>query len=67
MSEKRKFPEIKELWMLWVPSTNDWAIAIDDPVTHDAYLCAKSKAAAKALQEHQREIYDVESIIVKIF
>lgn len=64
MSEK--FPKIKKLWMLWVPANNDFAIALDDPVSHDAYLCAKSKAAAIALQEHQSEGYDIESIPVRV-
>ena len=39
-------------WMLWVPKNNDFAVAIDDPVTHNAYLCTKSKAGAIALGEH---------------
>ncbi len=62
----KKMPKIKRLWMLWVPENNDFAIAIDDPVTHDAYLCAKSKAAAIALQKHQLEGYDIESIPVRV-
>lgn len=62
----KKMPKIKQLWLLWVPENNDWAIAVDDPRKYDAYLCAKSKMAAKALQEHQLDNYDIEGIPVRV-
>ena len=56
----------KGLWMLWNINTNDWVLSIDDPVTHLAYLCADSKEAALALQEHQEDNYVVKSVIVRV-
>lgn len=61
-----KIPKPRELWMLWVPDINDFAIAVDDPRGHDAYLCAKNKAAALALAEHQQEGYDIEGIPIRV-
>lgn len=59
-------PRVKELWMLWNVKTNDWAIACDDPTPHVAYLCAKDFKAAEALQKHQREVYQVKSVPIRI-
>jgi len=56
----------KELWMLWNPEINDWAIAVDDPREHNAYLCAKSRKAADALGNHQREVYEIETYPVRV-
>ena len=59
-------PVIKELWMLWNVENNDWVIAFDDPDPYIAYLCATSKKAIIALQKHQREMYQVMSVPVRI-
>jgi len=59
-------PIVKELWMLWNTESNDWAIAVDDPDPYNAYLCAKSKDAIIALQKHQRKLYEVKFVPIRI-
>ena len=63
---KCKPPKVTELWLLWNVDTSDWAIAYDDPTPEVAYLWAKDKKAITALQKHQREIYDVKSVPIRI-
>jgi len=59
-------PVIKELWMLWNVEVEDWVIAFDDPDPHDAYLCAISKEAITTLQKHQKKLYKVKSVPIRI-
>ncbi len=63
---KTKPPQIRELWLLWNVEPKDWAIAFDDPMPEVAYLWAKDKKAITALQKHQREIYEVKSVPIRI-
>lgn len=60
------FPKVEELWMFWSTERNDWMVAVDDPRRYNAYLCATSEAAAKAVQQHQLEAYGLETIPVRI-
>lgn len=55
-----------ELWMLWNPTMKDWGIAFDDPDPETAYLCAKTKKAAKVLQKHQKRLYEINLIPVRV-
>ena len=59
-------PIIKELWMLWNPTLEDFAIAADDPDPYTAYLCAKTFDAAVAIQKHQRELYEITIVPIRI-
>lgn len=59
-------PKVKELWLLWNVDSKDWAVAFDDPTPEVAYLWAKNKQAAIALQEHQKELYDVKSVPIRV-
>jgi len=61
-----KKPIVKELWMLWNPKTGDFVPAFDDPDPYIAYLCTTTKKAATALQKHQKELYEVISVPIRI-
>lgn len=77
MSEKQKnarkrkkpLPIIRppaQIWLLWNIDSNDWAIALDDPIPEIAYLWAKDFQAISALQKHQKEIYEVNSVPIRV-
>lgn len=59
-------PIIKELWMLWNPTIEDFAIAADDPDPFTAYLCAKSFEAAVAIQIHQQNLYEIKLVPIQV-
>jgi hypothetical protein len=59
-------PRIKELWMLWNPTMEIWALAADDPDPYEAYLCATSFEAIVALQKHQRELYEITLVPIRV-
>ena len=59
-------PIIKELWMLWNPTLEDFALAADDPDPFIAYLCTKSFEAAVALQKHQQELYEITLVPIQV-
>ena len=61
-----KTPIIKGLWMLWNTESEDWVSAYDDPDPYIAYLCARNFKGAVALQKHQREMYDVKSVPIRV-
>ena len=66
MAKEIKMPKVTELWMLWDIEIKDWIVAVDDPREFNAYLCATSKAAAEALREHQKKLYEIESVPVRV-
>lgn len=59
-------PIIKELWMLWLPATESWALAVDDPDPYEAFLCATSFDAIVALQKHQWLEYEIRTVPVRV-
>lgn len=59
-------PIIKELWMLWNPTMEDFAIAADDPDPETAYLCTKSFEAAAELQRHQQRLYEITLVPIRV-
>ena len=62
-----KYPDKpKELWMLWNPTMEIWGLAQDDPDPETAYLCALTKRAAKALAKHEKELFEIKLIPVRV-
>lgn len=62
-----KLPIVKEIWMLWKMGKNKgWLIALDDPDPHTAYLCYFSQKAAIAGQKHQKELWDVKTVPIRV-
>ena len=66
MAKEIKTPKVEELWMFWDIGTKDWIVAWDGPRKCNAYLCATSDAAAKAVQKHQKELYEIKSVPVRV-
>ena len=66
MAKKIKIPKVTELWMLWDIGIEDWIVAMDGPRIYNAYLCATSKEAAEVLQEQQKRLCEIESVIVRV-
>jgi hypothetical protein len=41
--------------------------AVDDPIFGDAYLCATSWNDIQSLAEHQKEVYGIDCVPIRIY
>lgn len=58
-----------QLWMLAFNDgeTKGFVRAVDDPPYGDAYLCATSWNDIQALAKHQKEVYEIDCVPIRVY
>lgn len=59
-----KIPD--ELWMLHDTLDGSWIVSIDDATEGNTFLVSLSEAAARAAAAHQKELYDLDCVPVRV-